>query len=88
MNDSKPDHSQPENQPGEERLTTPDEVSGASSDAGLASQTVDAAMYGLSLPERVARAMIGTTSRVARDTAEEHEEDTVHYPDHVVRFGG
>ena len=70
MNDSKPDHSQPENQPGEERLTTPDEVSGASSDAGLASQTVDAAMYGLSLPERVARAMIGTTSRVARDTAE------------------
>lgn len=36
---------------------------------GLVTKTVDAAVYGLSLPERVARAMVGTTSTIVRDTA-------------------
>ena len=34
------------------------------------SRTLDVAAYGLSLPERLARAMVGTTSRALRGTAE------------------
>ena len=38
-------------------------------DEGIVGKTVDAAVYGLSLPERVARAMIGTAGGVVRGTA-------------------
>lgn len=37
---------------------------------GVVSEAVDAALYGLSLPERVARAMIGCTSGLIRETAQ------------------
>ncbi len=38
-------------------------------EGGLLAKTVDAAVYGLSLPERVARAMIGTAGGALRGTA-------------------
>ncbi len=39
-------------------------------ESGLVQRGVDAALYGLSLPERVARGMVGGTSAVLKETAE------------------
>lgn len=43
---------------------------GAEKVDGVVSETLDAAIYSLSLPERVARAMIGCTSGLVRETAQ------------------
>jgi hypothetical protein len=59
--------------PGTTSDTTPDtppEPADAGESGGVVSVAIDAAIYGLSLPERVARAMVGCTSGLVKETAQ------------------
>ncbi len=67
MNESNSEKTDP-SEPAARDEETP-EAAAETDESGLISKAVDATVYSLSLPERVARGMIGTASSTARDLA-------------------